>query len=127
MPPHPVELQISKADRAINAEDIETVMSVYADDAVLVVRPGTNAVGKSRIREAMATIASYFKHGLVVEQDGMTILEAGDTALVLARTVVSAPGIPTEVRRATYVFKRSDNGEWLCVIDNSYGHALLEC
>ena len=124
---HPVELQIAKADRAINEEDLEAVMSVYSEDAVLVVRPGLNAVGKPRIREAMAAIAAYFKHGLVVKQDGMTILEAGDTALVLARTVISAPNTPTEVRSATYVFNRAANGDWLCVIDNSYGHAVIDC
>ena len=28
-------------------------------------------------------------------------------------------------RRATYVFRAEPNGEWLCVIDNSYGTDLL--
>jgi ketosteroid isomerase-like protein len=28
-------------------------------------------------------------------------------------------------RRATYVFKRSTDNKWLCVIDNSYGTDLL--
>jgi len=29
-------------------------------------------------------------------------------------------------RRATYVFKKSAGGKWLCAIDNSYGTDLLD-
>ena len=56
----------------------------------------------------------------------MKILETEDTALVLAKTIVSARNYPTAERKATYVFKRDINGNWLCAIDNSYGHDLLE-
>jgi uncharacterized protein (TIGR02246 family) len=122
---HPVELQIERADIAINREDFDTLMDIYSEDAVLVVKPGVNAVGKTQIRKAMEGIAAYFKHSLDVRQAGMKILESGDTALVLAKTVVTASGVPTIERSATYVFKRHPNGSWLCTIDNSYGHELL--
>jgi len=122
---HPVELQIEKADRAIICEDFDTLMDIYSDDAVLVVKPGVNAVGKVEIRKAMEAIAAYFNHSLDVRQAGMKILESGDTALVLAKTVVSASNMPTIERSATYVFKRDPTGSWLCAIDNSYGHELL--
>ncbi len=55
----------------------------------------------------------------------MAILEAGDTALVLARTVVSASNLPEITRSATYVFRKDGGGRWRCAIDNSYGHELL--
>jgi ketosteroid isomerase-like protein len=45
-----------------------------------------------------------------------TILEAS------AKEGFAAP----TTRRATYVFRESPTGEWLCVIDNSYGTDLLE-
>jgi len=122
---HPVELQIEKADRAIVGEDFDALMDIYADDAILVVRPGLNAIGKSAIREAFERIAIHFRNGLSVEQYGMEVLEAGDTALVLANTVVSAPNLPRTVRKATYVFTRSPGGVWLCSIDNSYGHEVI--
>lgn len=125
MNPHPVELQIERADRAIVAEDFDTLMQIYTDDAILVVRPGLNAVGKSAIREAFEKIAVYFKNGLKVQQQGISVLESGDTALVLAHTVVSAPNMLSTVRKATYVFNRSASGVWLCSIDNSYGHELI--
>lgn len=122
---HPVELQIEKADRAIVAEDFDTLLQIYTDDAVLVVKPGMNAIGKPAIRTAFETIATYFKNGLTVAQNGIEVLESDDTALVLANTVLSAPNLPQTERKATYVFKRSPDGTWLCSIDNSYGHDVI--
>jgi len=122
---HPVELQIEKADKAIVAENFNVLMDIYTDDAVLVIEPGRNAVGKNEIRKAFESIAVYFKNGLKVEQNGMEILESGDTALVLANTVVSGPGFPAIERKATYVFNKSPGSIWLCSIDNSYGHEVI--
>lgn len=123
---HPIELLISKADTAINQEDFETLIDIYSDDAVLVVKPGMNAVGKEQIKKAFEAIAAHFEHSLDVKQAGMVILESGDTALVLAKTVVSAKSLPAIERKATYVFKRDNENRWVCAIDNSYGHSLLE-
>lgn len=123
---HPIELLIEQADSAINREDFDTLINNYAEDAVLVIKPGMNAVGKLQIRKAFEAIAAHFNHALEVSQSGMKILQSEDTALVLAKTVVSAPGLPTVKRDATYVFKKNPQGNWLCVIDNSYGHALFD-
>ncbi len=122
---HPVQLQIERADKAIVAENFDALMDIYTDDAVLVIEPGRNAVGKSEIRKAFEAIAVYFKNGLQVEQNGMEILESGDTALVLANTVVSGPGFPATERKAAYVFNKLPSGAWLCSIDNSYGHEII--
>ncbi len=122
---HPVELQIEKADKAIIAEDFDTLMAIYTDDAVLVIEPGRNAVGKKDIRKAFEAISVFFKKGLQVKQNGMEVLESGNTALVLANTIVSAPNFPATERKATYVFNKSSNGNWLCSIDNSYGHEII--
>ena len=126
MKKHPIELQINKADIAINQEDFDSLMDIYADDAVLVIKPGMSAVGKEQIRKAFEAVAAYFEHSLEVKQAGMEILEAGDTALVLAKTLISAKGHPVAERKATYVFKKDANDAWICVIDNSYGHDVLE-
>jgi uncharacterized protein (TIGR02246 family) len=125
MTQHPLELLIEKADAAIIHEDFDTLMDIYSDDAVLVIKPGMNALGKVQIREAMEAIAAHFNHTLNVRQAGMKILEAGDIALVVAKTVVSASNTPAIERNATYVFKKDLSGEWRCMIDNSYGHELL--
>ncbi len=123
---HPIELLISKADTAINQEDFDTLIDIYADDAVLVIQPGMNAVGKEQIRKAFEAIAAHFDHTLDIKQAGMEILETGDTALVLAKTLISAKGHPLTERKATYVFRKDSHNNWVCAIDNSYGHDLLE-
>jgi uncharacterized protein (TIGR02246 family) len=123
---HPIALLIEKADKAINQEDFDTVVDLYAEDAVLAIKPGNTAVGKVQIRSAMEAIAAHFDRSLDVRQAGMVILETGDTALVLARTLVSAKSSPVIERKATYVFKKDTGKRWLCAIDNSYGHEVLD-
>jgi uncharacterized protein (TIGR02246 family) len=123
---HPIELLIEKADKAINQEDFDTVVDLYADDALLVIKPGMNAIGKAQIRRAMEVIAAHFDRSLDVRQAGMVILETGDTALVLSKTLVSAQNSPVTERKATYVFKKDINNQWVCAIDNSYGHEVLD-
>jgi uncharacterized protein (TIGR02246 family) len=123
---HPIEIQIERADQAIVAEEFDTLLEIYTKDAILVIEPGRIAQGREAIRKAFEAIAIYFKNGLQVRQNGMEILESGDTALVLANTVISAPNLPEEVeRKATYVFNKDSSGTWLCSIDNSYGHEIV--
>ena len=127
--PHPLRTLIEAADRAITAEDFDAVMEFYADDATLVVKPDLNASGKPAIRRAFEAIAAHFDHSLKVGQGEMIVLEGADTALVLMESTLEAAGkdgadIAT-VRRATYVFRKSADGRWLCAIDNSYGTDLL--
>ncbi len=122
---HAIEKIIAECDRAIGAEDFDGLMKHYTEDATLVVTPGNSVIGKEEIRAAFERIAVYFKHGLKVKQSGMKILESSGTALVLAKTIIEAPNQPKEVRQATYVFLKKDE-KWLCSIDNSYGHKILE-
>jgi len=94
------------------------------------VKPGMHATGKTQIRRAFVAIAEYFKHSMVVTQGDMKVVESGDTALVLMQTMLHTKGddgqpVVTE-RRATYVFRKGSAGQWLCVIDNSYGTDLID-
>lgn len=120
---------ISACDLAIQNEDFDTLMNYYySEDAVLVVKPGMIARGKEEIKKAFITIANYFNHHIVPTQGEMIMLEAGDTVLVLSQTLLDSDKKDSEYameRRATYVFKKNAQGEWLCVIDNSYGTDLI--
>jgi len=129
MSSHPVKQVIEVADRAIAAEDLDTLMDFYAEDAVLVIKPELYAIGKEQIRSAFVKIAEYFNHSISVKQDNMLLLEGGDTVLVLSESVieyVDKNGASSSItRHATYVFRKAAGGKWLCVIDNSYGTTLL--
>lgn len=120
---------ISKADKAIREERFDDLMEFYTDDAVLVVKPGLEAKGKTAIKNAFIKIAAYFKNSIVPTQGKMTMIEAGDTVLVLSQTLLDADNKDASEysmdRRATYVY-RNVNGKWLCAVDNSYGTALLD-
>lgn len=129
MTDHPLKTLIEAADRAITAEDFDTLMDFYTEDAVLVIAPGRLATGKAEIRDAFVAIAAYFGNNVRVSQGDMQVLEGGDTALVIMETFVHAAGPDgqeeTETRRATYVFRR-DGDTWRCAVDNSYGTTLLD-
>ncbi|MCF6689664.1 YybH family protein [Raoultella terrigena] len=120
---------IEACDRAISQEDYATLMAYYAEDAVLVVKPGMVVRGKENIRKAFVAIADYFQHRLVVTQGKMEIIEGAGNALVIMETrldIPAAEGGSTQVtRRATYVFQLQ-NDRWLCSVDNSYGTDLLD-
>lgn len=129
MLPHEWNELLGRADRAINEEDFDALERFYADDATLVVQPGRNVTGRAAIRKAFVGIAAYFNHTLKVTQREVVPVEGGDSALVLARTHVAATfadGRPYDAeRRATYVFRKTASGDWVCVVDNSYGTELL--
>jgi uncharacterized protein (TIGR02246 family) len=127
--PHPLKALIEAADRAITAEDFDAVMPFYADDAVLVIRPGLNVVGKLAIRRAFDAIAGHFNHSLKVGQGAMVVLEGAGTALVLMESTLDwideGGAASSAIRRATFVFRRGGDDRWLCAIDNSYGTELI--
>ena len=127
---HELRQLIKNADRAINQENFDDLMNFYSEDAILVVKPGMLAKGKEEIRLAFEAIANYFNHSLIVNQEKMEILETGDTALVIAKAILSAnqknDSEFSMERIATYVFKKEVDGIWRCVIDNSYGAELLQ-
>ena len=126
MSEHDVLQLIKKADRAIGAEDFDTLMGLYSDDATLVVQPGQLARGKAEIRNAFVAIAKHFKNSLTVKQGDAHVIEGGDTALVIMETLLFiADAKGPIVRRATYVFRRDRAKGWLCTVDNSYGTDLL--
>lgn len=129
MTAHALEQLIDAADQAINNKDFDQLMKFYADDATLVVQAGMYATGKPQIRQAFIAIAEYFNHSLHIRQGDMQIIEGGDTALVLARTLLDATmadGSALELERhATYVFRKDAEQRWLCTVDNSYGTELI--
>jgi uncharacterized protein (TIGR02246 family) len=126
---HELKEVIKKCDLAIKQEDFDTLMNYYTEDAILVIKPGRIARGKAEIKKAFIAIANYFNNSVVPTQGEMVILEAGDTALVISQTLLAADKKDSEYsmeRKATYVFKKNSQGEWLCSIDNSYGTDLID-
>jgi len=126
---HEIAKEISAADQAINNNDFDAISKFYTYDATLVVRPGLVANGREDIKAAHKRISEYFNGSLEVSQGNMVIIEAGNVALVLAKTFIKSPKKQdsdyASERDAIYVYQKDANGKWLCAIDNSYGMDLL--
>lgn len=130
MSSHPIRAVIEACDTAISRQDFDTLMTFYAEDAALVIKPGMTVHGKAAIGRAFAAISDHFQGQLKVEQGAMEVIEGADNALVIMETQLSYPngegGWIDETRRATYVFRKEPDGQWLCTVDNSYGTTLLD-
>ncbi len=128
MSPHPLRTLIETCDAAISRGDFDALMTFYAEDAVLVVKPGMVVRGIPAIRRAFTAISDYFDGQLEVTQGAMEVIEGADNALVIMETRLRYPGGEgwiDETRRATYVFRKEPGGQWRCTVDNSYGTTLL--
>ena len=125
---HALKELIKTCELAMKQEDFDTIMNYYTDDAIMVVKPGRIVKGKDEIKKVFIEISKYFNHTLVPTHKELIILESGDTALVMSKTLLNADKKETEYsmdRRTTYVFKKNAQGKWLCAIDNSYGTDLI--
>lgn len=128
MSPHPLRTLIETCDAAISQRDFDALMTFYAEDAALMVKPGMVVRGIPAIRRAFTAISDYFDGQLEVTQGAMEVIEGADNALVIMETRLRYPGGEgwiDETRRATYVFRKEPGGQWRCTVDNSYGTTLL--
>lgn len=125
MEKHEVISAIELADQAINQRDLVALMDFYDKDATLVIEPGRCAYGKEQIAKAFGAIFEYFNQTLSVSQRDFHVIEGGGVALVVCKLMLSAQGAGAAKvsmeRKPTYIFKKSEDGKWRCLIDNSYG------
>lgn len=122
--PHQV---IEEADEAFNRGMVDAVLSYYEDNAVWVVKPGKTIFGKTAFRKEFEEI---FRTQPQVKAEKTHIIECGDIALctikwslagsALGGTSMQAEGV------ASTILRRQKDGQWLIVIDNPWGPAILE-
>jgi ketosteroid isomerase-like protein len=121
------EEAVERVDEAFNRRDIEAILDFYEEGAAIVAEPGRIVQGKANIRQTFEAILGL--EG-VARQLKTNVIEAGDLALFTSRWSFSgtAPdGTPfSRESIATAVFRKQSDGAWKCVIDNSYGPAVLE-
>jgi ketosteroid isomerase-like protein len=121
-----LEETVKEIDAAFNRGDVEAVLVFYEDGAAVVLEPGRLARGKDEIRRAFQRLLGLDG---VATQIKTNVIEAGDIALFTSKWSFSgkAPdGTPfTRESFSTSVFRKQAGGRWRCVIDNSYGPAIL--
>lgn len=102
--------------------DIDTVMSTYAPEAVVVAEPGDPVAGESALR---TLFASYVEAGAAFTYGAHEVVIAGDTALHLMKW--TAPQSTGEAASAlsVAVLRRQPDGAWKMVIDHPFGDAVM--
>jgi ketosteroid isomerase-like protein len=108
------------AAAATAGEDIERIVSFWADDAI-VIPPGLLPVtGKGAIRDYVSTSLSIPGFSIGWETSHFAVSEAGDMAYGVGTNRVTFPGESGELRtaegRAVTVWRKETDG-WKCVVD----------
>jgi len=123
---NPEEL-VQQLDQAFNRADIEAILEFYEQEAVMVIVPGRLARGKEELRKTFEWILRNLKG--TAQQEKSHVIETGDLALFTSKwrfTGTTADG--ASVSRESYasvVMRRSPQGKWRIVVDNSWGPEVL--
>lgn len=117
------EALLTHFSQAMNRGDIETVLSLYEDEACLVPQPHRPAVqGKAAIREALHPFIALKAR---IEIQRTTSVQAGDVALLRSAwrlTGIGPDGISVDMSHdSTDVMRRQPNGQWKIAIDHPFG------
>ena len=106
---------------AFNSTDVENMLDLYEDDAVLAV--GTDVVrGKAAISAVLSGLLQA--PGKIVGKNNFCLVQ-GDLALLRADWKLSAADGTEMMRGATAeIIRRRADGTWLYVIDHASGASL---
>lgn len=107
---------------ALNAGDLETMLSLYDPEATVVAQPGQVVTGLEQIRAALSGFVAIKAQ---IEISVHTVLQSGDTALILSPWTLkgtAADGSPIAMAGTTTdVVRRGPDGAWRFIIDNPFG------
>ncbi|MFN2399438.1 MAG: SgcJ/EcaC family oxidoreductase [Gemmatimonadaceae bacterium] len=106
---------------AIAAKDVTTIMSFYADDAMLMPPNGPAARGKVAIRDAWTAMVNLPGLNLVFEPTEVNVDDHGDGAYetgVYRMTIMGAQGRIEDDGKYVTVW-RKNKGQWKAVADIS--------
>jgi ketosteroid isomerase-like protein len=99
----------------------------YAEDAVMMVQPGTIVTGRSAVRDGFAAMGQMFPSFTI---DARTSIINGDLALHHSSWTAQGSGPDGEPQtfkgKTADVLKLQSDGRWFVVIDNPWGTALLD-
>lgn len=107
---------------AFSKGDIDTVMSTYAPEAVVVGEPGKPVTGDSALR---TMFASYVEAGVAFTYGAHEVVIAGDTALHLMKWTAPQPAGGEVSALSVAVLRRQPGGDWKMVIDHPSGDAIM--
>lgn len=109
-------------ENAFNAGDLDALVALYEDDAVLIPQPGVVVRGKDQIGPALQ---QFLDLGGTISLDTKEVVEVGELAYLVNRWALTGTdpnGEPIDMGAVTAeVARRQPDGSWLYVIDNAWG------
>ncbi len=106
---------------AFNAQDLDGLLALYEEGAVLTPEPGAVVTGHAGIREALGGFLSL---NLPIRMTTKTIIPAGDLVMLHGAWSITGSGpdgSPIDLSaRSSEVVRRQADGTWLYIIDNPY-------
>jgi len=112
-------------ERHLNAGDLDSLVDLYEQDAVLVPNPGESAVGREAIRETLGGfVAAKAEIRLRVAQ----VLRAGDDLAMIYGDWSGHFTDPDGARvaiagQSVEVVRRQPDGTWRFALDDPYGRS----
>lgn len=117
-PEHAIEM----LDRAFNQGDLDTILELYDDAALVVPEPGVESRGKEAIRMMYADMLQL---GMMARQLKARVLESDGVVLFISQWSLRRPGQAEQIFVSTTGLRRQLNGGWKAFIDNAQGPAIL--
>lgn len=125
-----ISAQLRELHRAFNENEGHAMVACYDEKATVVSKPGNRLSGRQNVAEALAEFRGDIASDMMVSNGDDVIIEAGDIALVISKIYLNYSDSKTpqfaEANRAIYVFRRDEQGQWRCAVDNFFGTDLLD-
>ncbi len=123
MPARTPDEALSLLGQALNAGDLESLLALYEPEATFVVQPGETVTGTEALREAFS---GFLALKPTFELEVKKVFRAGDIALSFVDWTLTGTGPDGETismsGQGSDVLRQQQDGSWLFVIDNPYGH-----
>jgi uncharacterized protein (TIGR02246 family) len=113
-----IRLQLQRYETALNASDVNTVMTLYTEDAVFMPQHSLPAVGKAAVRTAYDNVFKTIKLAIRFDVDEVKVL-AGDWAFARTRSNGTVKVLATELPPAPeanqelFLLHKEPSGQWL--------------
>jgi ketosteroid isomerase-like protein len=118
---------VTAADDAFNSRDLEGVLALYEDGAIMVYEPGHLATGKAALRQVFESLLNL---NAVAKQEKIDVVQAGDIALWTSKWSVSGTaqdGTPfTRGGFGSAILRKHSDGGWRVAVENPWGPAVLD-
>lgn len=117
------EEAVEMIDKAFNEGNVEAILALYENAAIVVTEPG-------KVVSDPAELRSFFERvvhsGLAAKQLKTYTLEADGVALFLSRWSLRRENESAAATFiATTVFRKQPDGGWRALIDNPFGPSVL--